>query len=73
MADMPGQFRLDTVAGRGSDSLYKWTLTTDMGQLIATSETFPDKASAERVIQWVKDNAASCEILPVPYRGPAIG
>jgi len=65
MASEPGQFRLEK-SGQG----YMWTLTTDLGQIIATSSVVPDKATAERTVQWVKDNASKCPTLDPP---PVIG
>jgi uncharacterized protein YegP (UPF0339 family) len=69
MADEPGQFRLEGDTPNG----FRWTLTTDTGQLIATSGEFPDRAAAEKSIQWVKINVSGCPVLDPPYTGPYVG
>jgi uncharacterized protein YegP (UPF0339 family) len=72
MTDAPGHFRLKTVTDGSGGSLIMWTLTTDMGQTVATSERFPDRAAAEKTIQWLKDNVAICDTLDPPHTGPNI-
>ncbi len=69
MAEAPGHFRLKG----GTRSGFTWQLTTDMGQIIASSGEFPDRETAEKAIQWVRDNAPSCAVLDPPSTGPAIG
>ena len=69
MADEPGHFRLH----HDGRTAYKWELTTDLGQTIATAVGFPDRSTAERSIQWVKDNALKCPVVDPPYTGPTIG
>lgn len=67
MADEPGNFQLDMAADERTGATFRWTLMTDMGQTIATSEWFPDRESAERTIQWLKENVANCSTLEPPY------
>ena len=69
MADIPGHFRLleaRSSTGRRNPEAWTWTLTTDMGQTVAASGEFPDRATAERAIQWVKDSAVNCPVLGPP-------
>ena len=64
----PGKFRLYRTG-----DLFFWHLTNDLGMAIARSEEFPDRASAEAAIQWVKDNADNCGIMEPPSKAPSIG
>jgi len=68
MADEPGNFRLDKFADGKGGWYFIWTLTTDLGQSVATSERFPDRPAAEKAIKWVKDNVAKCTTLEPPQR-----
>jgi hypothetical protein len=73
MAGEPGQFRISSFARGGSGAIYRWNLTTDMGQELARSGDFPDLETAKKSIQWLKDNVGKCgTIEPEPW-GPAIG
>jgi uncharacterized protein YegP (UPF0339 family) len=71
MADVPGNFRLDRV-GDDRGAPFIWILTADVEQTMATSGPFPDRATAERAVQWVKDNASKCGIVDASPRGPTI-
>lgn len=73
MAEAAGHFRLDSAQDASGAWRYSWDLTEPLGRVIASASGFPDRAAAERSIQWVKDNAANCEILDPPHRGPSIG
>lgn len=69
LPDAPGYFRLQG----GSRSGLSFDLTTDMGQVVARAEGFPDRASAEKAIKWMQRNIADCPIIDPPYTGPYIG
>lgn len=71
MAGATGAFRLNMFSDGRGGNVWQWVLTSESGQTMATSERFADRESAERVIQWIKDNAGSCEILEPPLRGTA--
>jgi uncharacterized protein YegP (UPF0339 family) len=73
MVDAPGTFQLKSANKPGGGFTYMWTLLTDMGQTVATSAWFPDRASAERGIEWVKTNAPKCPVDEPWPPGPSLG
>jgi uncharacterized protein YegP (UPF0339 family) len=59
---------------KGGDGNFRWHLTADNGETIASGQRYTSKAAAEKGIQSVKDNAPSAEVVhakqPTVPKGP---
>jgi hypothetical protein len=66
MANEAGHFRLECVTDGAGGQLWSWTLTDELGLVIATSARFPDRKAALQAAEWVTTRAAACAIEEPP-------
>ena len=64
MADEPGRFRIRKFpsATRSGEFDFQWQLVTLTGQVIATSERFPNLQIIKNTIKWLINNVAKCRV-----------